>query len=175
LVSTVERPVPPGVEVVPVESAAEMQQAIDERYDTTDVVIMAAAVADFRPAHPADRKLKKEHGTPTIELEPTPDILAGLGRRKRPGQLLVGFAAETDDLIANAAKKVTSKNLDLIVANNVAAERVGFAHDTNAVTVLNGAGVVASIPLTDKRQVAECVLDEVVSLRAVRAADLVQE
>jgi phosphopantothenoylcysteine decarboxylase/phosphopantothenate--cysteine ligase len=112
--------------------------------------------------------LKKEAGAPIIELEPTPDILAGLGAAKRPGQVLVGFAAETDDLLANAASKVAKKHLDLIVANDVGAAGVGFAHDTNAVTILGPTGVVSTIALSDKRQVAAAVLDAVVGVLGER-------
>ncbi len=169
LVSTVDRPGPPGVVVVPVETAAQMQAAIVHRYDVLDVVVMAAAVADFRPANPAANKLKKDAGTPRIELEPTPDILAGLGATKAPGQVLVGFAAETDDLLANATLKIERKNLDLMVANDVGAPGVGFAHDTNAVTILGRHGVVSTIPLSDKRHVAEAVLDAVITLLTARA------
>jgi phosphopantothenoylcysteine decarboxylase/phosphopantothenate--cysteine ligase len=168
LVSTVDRPVPPGVEMVPVETAAQMQAAIESRFAATDVVVMAAAVADFRPVAPARNKLKKDAGPPRIELEPTPDILAGLGAAKAPGQVLVGFAAETDDLVANASAKIHRKRIDLVVANDVGAPGVGFAHDTNAVTILDARGVVSSIPLSDKRQVAEAVLDSVVGLLGAR-------
>src|SRR5690606_34980065 len=100
-----------------------------------DVIVMAAAVADFRPAKPAANKLKKHAGVPRIELEPTPDILAGLGARKLPGQVLVGFAAETDDLAANAQRKLAEKAVDMIVANDVGAPATGFGHETNAVTI----------------------------------------
>src|SRR6185369_5123390 len=135
LITTTEREVPAGVEAVSVETAAEMEAAVLERADA-DVVIMAAAVADFRPVAAADHKLKKDHGVPTIVLEPTPDILAGLGRAKRPGQVLVGFAAETDDLLANAQRKLTGKHLDLLVANDVLAPGAGFHYDTNEVIIL---------------------------------------
>ncbi|MEY2957942.1 MAG: phosphopantothenoylcysteine decarboxylase/phosphopantothenate--cysteine ligase, partial [Actinomycetota bacterium] len=134
LVSTVELTAPPGVEVVPVETAAEMLVAMEQRASSSDVVVMAAAVADFRPVAPAPNKLKKHDGPPRIELEPTPDILAGLGAVKQPGQTLVGFAAETDEVDANARRKLLAKHLDLVVANDVAAPGVGFQHDTNAVT-----------------------------------------
>jgi phosphopantothenoylcysteine decarboxylase/phosphopantothenate--cysteine ligase len=148
-----------------VETAAEMQAAIESRAELADVIIMAAAVADFRPKVAADRKLKKDDGPPEIVLEPTPDILAGLGAAKRSGQVLVGFAAETDDLLANASQKLTAKRLDLIVANDVGAPGVGFQHDTNAVTLLAADGVVRSVALTDKRSIARAVLDAVVALR----------
>ena len=164
LVTTVDLPAPFGAVVVPVETAAQMEAAVTERAPASDVIVMAAAVADFRPVSPAAGKIKKDAGTPTIELEPTPDILAGLGSRKRSGQVLVGFAAETDDLVAHAAAKLQRKNLDLIVANDVSAPGVGFQHDTNAVTLLAAGGLVQTIPLADKRTIAAAVLDRVVDL-----------
>ena len=99
-------------------------------------------------------------------LEPTPDILAGLGRSKRPGQTLVGFAAETDDLVANARSKMVRKRLDLIVANDVSAEGVGFDHDTNAAVIIGADGVEHDVPLSDKRVVAGAVLDAVLRTRS---------
>lgn len=167
LVSTVDRPTPPGVTLVPVETAAQMQLAVAAAYASADVVIMAAAVADFRPVAPAGNKIKKDAGVPQIVLEPTPDILAGLGATKRAGQVLVGFAAETDDLIANATRKVQRKNLDFIVANDVSAPGVGFQHDTNAVVLIGRTGPLRSVALSDKRVVADAVLDEVVAALAV--------
>ncbi len=166
LVSTVQLPSPAGVQVRHVETAAQMQAALDEMAPTADVVVMAAAVADFRPVAPAAGKIKKHEGVPQINLEPTPDILAGLGARKPAGQVLVGFAAETSDLLANAAAKLARKNLDLIVANDVSAPGVGFQHDTNAVTLVRPGGIVDSVSLADKRAVARVVLDTVVQIRA---------
>src|SRR4051794_7098474 len=166
LISTVELPVPAGAEHVAVETAAEMQAAIESRAERADVVIMAAAVADFRPKVAADRKIKKDDGPPEIVLEPTPDILAGLGARKRPGQVLVGFAAETHDLVENAEKKLRRKNLDLIVANDVNAPGVGFQHDTNAVCLLRPDEPMLTVSLTDKRSIARAVLDAVVEIRS---------
>jgi phosphopantothenoylcysteine decarboxylase/phosphopantothenate--cysteine ligase len=122
---------------------------------------MAAAVADFRPVAAAPGKIKKDGGVPQIVLEPTPDILADLGASKRPGPRLVGFAAETDDLLANAAGKLQRKNLDLIVANDVSAPGVGFQHDTNAVTILAADGSSLAVPLSDKSSIAHAVLDSV--------------
>jgi phosphopantothenoylcysteine decarboxylase/phosphopantothenate--cysteine ligase len=168
LVTTASRPCGPGVEVVAVETAAEMEAAVTARAATADVVVMAAAVADFRPKVAADGKLKKGDGVPEVVLEPTPDILAGLGASKPAGQTLVGFAAETDDLVANAADKVRRKNLDLIVANDVSAPGVGFEHDTNAVVLLRGDGSREDVPLADKRAVARAVLDAVLDLRSAR-------
>ena len=163
LITTVSRQAPNGVEPVAVETAAEMAAAVLGRADQADIVIMAAAVADFRPVKAGAGKLKKDAGLPQIELEPTLDILAELGRRKRPGQVLVGFAAETDDLTTHAAGKLQRKRLDLIVANDVAAPDVGFEHDTNAVTILDPTGVVQNVPLADKAVVATAVLDAVVT------------
>jgi phosphopantothenoylcysteine decarboxylase/phosphopantothenate--cysteine ligase len=166
LVTTVDRPVPPGVEVVPVETAAEMEAAVLADADAADVVVMAAAVADFRPKAVAADKLKKGDGVPEIVLEPTPDILAGLGARKRPGQTLVGFAAETEGLVEHAADKLARKRLDLIVANDVSAPEVGFEHDTNAVVILTAGGARTDVPLADKRAIAGAVLDAVVAERS---------
>jgi phosphopantothenoylcysteine decarboxylase/phosphopantothenate--cysteine ligase len=163
LVTTTNRPARPDVEVVSVETAAEMEEAVLGRSAQADVVIMAAAVADFRPKVAADEKIKKHDGPPELVLEPTTDILAALGTRKRPGQVLVGFAAETSDLRAHAAEKLRKKNVDLIVANDVSAPGAGFEHDTNSVVLLDPDGLDQNVPLTDKREVARLVLDAVVS------------
>ena len=165
LVTTVDRPAPAGAEVVRVASAADMQAAIVPVAADHDAVIMAAAVADFRPAEPADHKIKKGATVPTIELAPTHDFLVDLGAAKPDGQVLVGFAAETDDVLANAQGKLERKRLDLIVANDVAAPGVGFEHDTNEVVILRADGTQRHVPMADKRAVADAVLDEV---RAVR-------
>ena len=165
LISTADRLAPNGCEVVRVESAADMEAAVRQAAERADVVIMAAAVADFRPVAPTAGKWKKHDGPPQIVLEQTPDILAGLGSRKRDGQTLVGFAAETSDLIANASGKLQRKNLDLIVANDVSADRVGFGHDTNAVTIIGSTGVLRSVTVSDKSVVANAVLDEIVARR----------
>ena len=166
LVTTVDRPVPPGVaEVVEVASAADMQAAVVPRATEQDVIVMAAAVADFRPAKVADRKIKKGDGLASIDLEPTHDFLVDLGAAKPEGQVLVGFAAETDDVLDNALDKLRRKHLDLIVANDVGADGVGFEHDTNAVVILTPDGVGQTVPLTDKRSVARAVFDAVVERR----------
>jgi phosphopantothenoylcysteine decarboxylase / phosphopantothenate---cysteine ligase len=164
-VSTVDRPVAAGVDVVRVETAAEMHDAVMARSAAADVVVMAAAVADFRPVAAADRKIKKAGGAPEVVLEPTVDILAALGASKPAGQTLVGFAAETDDLRANAESKLRAKGADLIVGNDVSAPGAGFEHDTNAVVLLSAAGAT-EIPLADKRTVAHAVLDAVTTLRS---------
>jgi phosphopantothenoylcysteine decarboxylase/phosphopantothenate--cysteine ligase len=165
LVTSANRPAAAAVEVVAVETAAEMEAAVAAHSDAADVIVMAAAVADFRPKAIADDKLKKGDGVPELVLEPTPDILAGLGARKRPGQTLVGFAAETTDVVANAADKVRRKHLDLVVANDVSAPGAGFEHDTNAVVLLRADGSRNDVPLADKRAVARAVLDAVLDLR----------
>ena len=168
LVSTVELPAPAGVDVCAVETAAQMAAALGQHASKADVVIMAAAVADFRPVavSPArlSEKLKKAKGIPEVVLEPTPDILAGLGASKPAGQVLVGFAAETSDLVANATSKLRSKNLDLIVANDVSKPGVGFQHDTNAVTMVHADGTTTSIALTTKKAIAKAVVDTVVEI-----------
>ena len=166
LISTAHLPTPADVAIVRVDTAAELQVAVEHAAATADVVIMAAAVADFRPKVSASNKIKKDDGIPDIVLEPTPDILAGLGRTKRAGQILVGFAAETDDLVANADAKLRRKNLDLIVANDVSAEGVGFQHDTNAVCLLRPDTPMVTIGLTDKHSIARSVLDCVVEIRS---------
>jgi phosphopantothenoylcysteine decarboxylase/phosphopantothenate--cysteine ligase len=127
--------------------------------------VMAAAVADFRPVDPSEVKIKKSGGVPTIELERTVDILADLGSRKRPGQQLVGFAAETNDLIPNAERKLESKGADFIVANDVSVPGAGFGHDTNIVTIVAPGGVRDSLSLTSKLGVARAVLRTVVAAR----------
>jgi len=152
-------PVGPGIRVTPVDTAAEMAEAVVRLSEEADLVLMAAAVADFRPVEVADRKIKKEGGIPEIRLEPTEDILTTLGRRRRPGQVLVGFAAETDDLRQNAAAKLRAKGVDLIVANDVTAPGAGFEHETNAVMVLDADGGAVEVPLADKREVARAVVD----------------
>jgi phosphopantothenoylcysteine decarboxylase/phosphopantothenate--cysteine ligase len=161
LVTAASLPVGAEVEAIRVVSAADMEEAVLARADAADVVVMAAAVADFRPVAAATSKIKKHGGVPAVELEPTPDILAGLGARKRPDQLLVGFAAETDDVEAHAADKLARKGLDLIVANDVSANQVGFEHDTNAVTILDADGRRREVTLTSKREVARSILDVV--------------
>ena len=166
LVATVQRPLPASVDLVLVETAEEMRAAVADRLPA-DVVVMAAAVADYRPAAPATKKIKKTGEGRAITLEPTPDILAELGQGREVGTL-VGFAAETSDVLANARAKLHAKGADLIVVNDVSAPRTGFDHDTNEVTLLDAAGGRTTIPLTSKRQVARAILDRVVALRAAR-------
>jgi phosphopantothenoylcysteine decarboxylase / phosphopantothenate---cysteine ligase len=165
LVTTVALPVPAGVDVVRVETAAQMDEAVRAVASGADVVVMAAAVADFRPAHVSEHKIKKQAGAPDIVLEPTVDILAGLGQRKRPDQTLVGFAAETDRVRQNATSKLVAKGADLIVANDVTAPGAGFEHDTNHVVILNADGTEREVPLAEKRAIARAVFDAVLHRR----------
>jgi len=164
LVTTQPASAPAGPAVVAVETADEMHGAVRDAAEGADVVVMAAAVADFKVAGAADRKLKKADGTPDLRLEPTVDILAELGRTKPAGRTLVGFAAETNDLERNARAKLDAKNADLLVANDVSADQVGFEHDTNAVVLLTRQGRT-EVPLTSKAAVADAVLDAVLALR----------
>ncbi len=168
LVTTTNLPVSAGITRIPVETAADMQRSVDDLAATGDVIVMAAAVADFRPVGALDHKIKKGAGVPEVVLEPTPDILAGLGAAKQPWQVLVGFAAETQDVTANALDKLTRKHLDVIVANDVSAPGVGFEHDTNAVTILCASGSEREVPLSDKRAIARAVLDVVLEERTRR-------
>jgi phosphopantothenoylcysteine decarboxylase/phosphopantothenate--cysteine ligase len=168
LVTTVETPVAPGITRVDVETAQQMHDAMTKLAVSADVVVMSAAVADFRPVTPEQGKIKKDGGVPQIVLEPTPDILAALGTSKPVGQTLVGFAAETSDLVDNARGKLARKNLDLIVANDVSAEGVGFSHNTNAVTIIGADGSLQEVPLASKHTVAMAVLDSVVRVRSAR-------
>ncbi len=156
---------PAGVKVERVRTAEEMAQAVLQEFDQATVTLMAAAVADFRAAEVSTRKLKKHDGVPDLKLEPAPDILAMLAPRRRPGQVVVGFAAETEDLLANASAKLRAKHLDFIVANDLLQEGAGFDADTNIVTLLFPDG--RSIPLEKmtKLDVAQRILDEVVALR----------
>jgi phosphopantothenoylcysteine decarboxylase/phosphopantothenate--cysteine ligase len=152
-------PSPAGVEIVAVETAEEMAKQMTTRLSWSTVVVMAAAVADFRPKQAAPRKLKKhDRPTDTLHLEPTVDILAGLSTR-RTTQVLVGFAAETHDLLTHAKSKLASKGLDVIVANDVTRQGAGFGSDRNAVTVLERDGRTTEFPLKGKRELADDILN----------------
>ena len=158
-------PPPTGVELIPVESAAQMQAAVRQRGKEADVIIKAAAVADYRTAERADRKLKKSGAELSLHLVKTSDILAELGRMKPKGQILIGFAAETENLLANAAAKLADKNLDMIVANDVLAEGAGFNVATNIVRFIYRDGRSEELPLLPKETVAEEILARVLQLR----------
>lgn len=158
---------PSNVELISVWNAEEMYQVMINRQTECDVIIGAAAVSDFRVAGIAEQKLKKS-GDPSEELVlrlvGCPDILKEIGKNKQSGQITVGFAAETEDIIANAKKKLETKNLDFIVANDVTQEGAGFATDTNIVTFIHRNGQVKSLPIMAKREVAAAILDQVVEL-----------
>ena len=158
--STPETPV--GADRVEVETAAQMAEAVAEALPRAEVLLMAAAVADFRPTRAEPNKLKRQSGVPLVSLEPTEDILVSLGEN-RP-KLVVGFAAESDDLLASARTKLEEKDLDLIVANDITASDAGFGADTNRVTLIGRNGEAQSLPLLTKVEVAERVLDVVVEL-----------
>jgi phosphopantothenoylcysteine decarboxylase / phosphopantothenate---cysteine ligase len=166
LVTTSGQSVPGGVAVDRVETAAEMETAVLDRAAGADVVVMAAAVADFRPKVAVDSKLHKADGVPDLVLEATPDILAELGRRRRTGQVLVGFAAETEAVAERAVAKLQAKGVDLMVANDVTAPGVGFDHDTNAVTIFGADGSATTVALRSKDAVADAILDRVCALLA---------
>jgi phosphopantothenoylcysteine decarboxylase/phosphopantothenate--cysteine ligase len=156
--------IPDGVDWVPVRSTEEMHHAVRERASAANVVIMAAAVSDYRPAAQHDQKLKRGEGSFTLELEPTPDILAELGREKR-GQVLVGFAAETNSVAENARGKLARKGADMIVANDVTQEGAGFDGDTNIVTMFLRDGREIPLPKMTKFEVANQILDCVLEIR----------
>ncbi len=158
-----ERARPAGVTTISAESAADMHAAVLERLPGCDVVIMAAAVSDFKPVHSYSRKIKKEDAPDVIQLERTADILKELGR-SGDHALLVGFAAETDDIEVNALRKLKEKNLDLIVANDLSAEGSGFGTDTNAVILINRYGKKQKLPTMEKSQVARSIMNEVAEL-----------
>ncbi len=161
LVTTSALPVSPDIEVVNVDTADQMRAAVLDRSDRSDVVVMAAAVADFRPKAVAAEKIKKGDGVPEIVLEPTADILAELGQRKRPGQLIVGFAAETGRIHERASAKLAAKHIDLMVANDVSADDAGFEVDTNRVLVLDAHGGADTLPLMTKAALAGWLVERI--------------
>lgn len=162
-------PVPDGVDAVPVETTKELYDAAMRLCDTQDVIIQAAAPADYRFETISQQKMKKRGGEPmTLTLIENPDVAKAVGAKKREGQTLVGFAAETNDLIANARGKLQKKNLDLVVANDVTQAGAGFGVDTNIVTLITQNGESA-LPLMSKAAVAHQILDAVLALRHARA------
>ena len=152
---------PVGVDVVEVETAEEMRAAVLAHAADAEVVVMAAAVADFRPKLRADRKLKKDDGIPELQFEPTPDILAELGEHRRPGQILVGFAAETDDVERAGRDKLARKGLDLLVANLVGQTGTGFGADTNEAAILAANGEDVELRRWTKAELAEGLWDRI--------------
>ena len=175
----VELAPPQGVEFVPVRSAEQMHRAVLEHLPEASVVIMAAAVADYRPVAPATKKIKRRPGPMTLELEGTPDILADVARVKKSAgkdsqRILVGFAAETEEVAAHARAKLSAKQADLIVANDVTAPGSGFDHDTNVVTLYPADGSEIALPRMSKLDVAGRILDQVLELRRARVSAAAQ-
>ena len=158
-------PVPEGLKHVPVRTAQEMHDRVMEVSHPMSVIVKAAAVADFRPAVESGDKIKKEVEKPHIPLVPNPDILKALGDRKRRDQILVGFAAETGDAVENGRKKLSSKNLDLLVVNEVTLPGAGFDYDTNIVRILHRSGLEEEFEIMPKMKVADLILDRVRDLR----------
>lgn len=154
---------PIGARKIEIESAEDMLEAVKKEYKDADCVIMAAAVADFRPASVAEDKIKKEDSgeeKTILELERTEDILSWLGKHKKKGQKLVGFSMETKDLLENSEKKLKKKNADMIIANNLKTPGAGFGTDTNVVTVIK-ADEITELPIMKKEEIADEILDEV--------------
>ncbi|HEV2810628.1 MAG TPA: bifunctional phosphopantothenoylcysteine decarboxylase/phosphopantothenate--cysteine ligase CoaBC [Acidimicrobiales bacterium] len=164
LVTASDRHLPPGVETVAVDTAQEMYEAVLARMGDSDVVVMAAAVADFRPKQSAPAKMHRDDGVPDLVLEPTPDILAAVVARRPPGQTVVGFAAEWGDVRARAEQKLQRKRVDLLVANDVSLDTGGFDDEINSVAILS-AGMELNVGPVDKRSVARAVLDAVLAHR----------
>jgi phosphopantothenoylcysteine decarboxylase/phosphopantothenate--cysteine ligase len=162
---------PAGIAIERVGSAEEMARAVENHIEEATVFLMAAAVADFRPAKFESAKLKRGAGAPVLKLEPTTDILGEIARRRKPGQLLVGFAAETENVLPNASAKLQAKRLDLMVANDVTQAGAGFEVDTNIVTLLFPGGRRVALEKMSKLNVAHRILDAVVELRSGSAAD----
>ena len=161
---------PHGTRLVEVQTAADLERACEKEFDRADVLIMAAAVADFRPASPAANKLKKDQGVPQLELEPTIDVLSALSARRRPDQLLVGFAAEHGErAVEYAREKLRRKRLDAIVVNDVSRPGIGFDAEENEVTIITAGGEL-EVAQASKVRVADAVLDAIERLRAAGAA-----
>jgi len=153
---------PPGAELRPVETAADMAREVKKNLSRADVLFMAAAVADFRPADRSEQKIKKKEAPPALRLVPTEDILASLGRPGgRAKKIIVGFAAETANVTANASRKLREKKLDLIVANDVSREGIGFDSDFNQVVIIDKKGAVVESPTASKREISRLVMDRV--------------
>lgn len=157
---TEELPDPIRMNVIHVESAGDMFEAVKANSADQDIIIKAAAVADYTPTETCDQKIKKESGAPKIELRSTTDILSWLGENKKPGQFICGFAMETEDLIANAQKKLEKKNADMIVANDLRTQGAGFGVDTNVISIITRDGV-RELPLMDKSEDAVEILDAI--------------
>jgi phosphopantothenoylcysteine decarboxylase / phosphopantothenate---cysteine ligase len=167
--ANVSLPSPPGVRRVDVETAAELADALGREFDSTDVLVMAAAPADFRPKRTAGEKIHREGGGIELDLEATEDILAALGGRRREGQTIVGFAAETDPDPQRAREKLERKGADAIVFNDVSRSEIGFESAENEVVIVEPAGD-HHVPLASKEQVADAILDRVEGMRSASGA-----
>ena len=153
---------PERVKLVSVVSAQDMAEAVFEHFDATDILIMAAAVADYRPAEIADQKIKKKDGDMVIRLARTTDILGTIAGKKKDGQFICGFSMETENLLENSRKKLEKKKLDMIAANSIAEPGAGFAHDTNKITIITKDSEL-SLPLISKLETADRILDAIVA------------
>ncbi len=159
---------PMGVKTVPVVSAADMAQAVKAAAEKQDIIIKAAAVADYRPARTADEKMKKKDGELTIALERTEDILAYLGAHRREGQFICGFSMETEHMLENSRAKMEKKHIDMIVANNLRQEGAGFGTDTNVVTLLTKEETL-ELPILSKEEVADRLLTFILEKQGKKA------
>ena len=159
----VEAKLPPFVRYVPVESAEDMYRAVTQLSDNMDIIVKAAAVADYTPLTTADSKLKKSDADMSIPLKRTKDILKSLGERKREGQIICGFSMETDNVLENSSKKLDSKNCDMICANSLKTAGAGFGTDTNVITMITKSGA-EELPLMSKEEAAHKILDKLLTL-----------
>ena len=157
--------VPGGVKRIGVESAAQMREAVLKVFPDTDIVIKAAAVADYRPEKAEVQKIKKSANSLTLVLTKNPDILAELGQLKQ-SQFLVGFAAETQELVAHATEKLRKKNLDMLVANDVTLSGAGFEADTNIIKILTPDGAIEELPQMSKQELGRVILDRIIARRS---------
>jgi phosphopantothenoylcysteine decarboxylase/phosphopantothenate--cysteine ligase len=155
---------PPLVRTIPVVTAQDMYEAVTAEASQADIIIKAAAVADYTPAETADNKIKKTDGDMSISLKRTQDILGYLGTHRKPGQFLCGFSMETQNMLENSRKKLHKKNLDMVVANNVKDEGAGFQGNTNVITLITE-DTVTQLPLMDKEEAAHAILDRILELR----------
>ena len=153
----------PMVKLKRVTSAREMYEACTAEFSKTDITVLSAAVADYQPAVVADQKIKKSEQSLSIELTKTPDIAAELGKQKKNGQLVVGFALETENEIANAKKKISAKNFDMIVLNSLNDEGAGFGHNTNKISLIDRKGKITEFSLKNKKEVANDIVNAIVN------------
>ena len=154
---------PLGVQRVNIHTAEEMYQAVTSAAETADIVVMAAAVADYTPTTVADQKIKKKDGDLSIPLKRTKDILLSLGQNKRPGQFICGFSMETENLLENSSAKLAKKNADMICANSLTQEGAGYQVDTNILTLITKDGT-KQLPMMSKLEAAHCIFDQIVSM-----------